>query len=33
VKEQHGTNQYGARMNVMKGHAVANGVYVAAASE
>jgi N-carbamoylputrescine amidase len=25
-------NQYGAWMNVMKGHAVANGVYVAAAN-
>jgi N-carbamoylputrescine amidase len=31
-KEQYGTNQYGAWMNVMKGHAVANGVYVAAAN-
>ncbi|MEA1785486.1 carbon-nitrogen hydrolase [Arenibacter sp. GZD96] len=31
-KEQFGTNQYGAWMNVMKGHAVANGVYVAAAN-
>jgi N-carbamoylputrescine amidase len=28
-KEQYGENQYGAWMNVMKGH-VANGVYVAA---
>jgi hypothetical protein len=24
-KEQYGENQYGAWMNVMKGHAVANG--------
>ena len=31
-KEEYGTNQYGAWMNVMKGHAVANGVYVAAAN-
>jgi len=31
-KEQYGENQYGAWMNVMKGHAVANGVYVAAAN-
>lgn len=31
-KEQFGENQYGAWMNVMKGHAVANGVYVAAAN-
>ena len=31
-KEQHGQNQHGAWMNVMKGHAVANGVYVAAAN-
>jgi N-carbamoylputrescine amidase len=31
-KEQYGINQYGAWMNVMKGHAVANGVYVAAAN-
>ncbi|HZW63628.1 MAG TPA: carbon-nitrogen hydrolase [Flavobacteriaceae bacterium] len=31
-KEQYGTNQYGAWMNVMKGHAVANGIYVAAAN-
>lgn len=31
-KAQYGTNQYGAWMNVMKGHAVANGVYVAAAN-
>ncbi|WP_026752797.1 carbon-nitrogen hydrolase [Sediminibacter sp. Hel_I_10] len=31
-KEQYGPNQYGAWMNVMKGHAVANGVYVAAAN-
>lgn len=31
-KEQYGTNQYGAWMNVMKGHAVANGVFVAAAN-
>jgi N-carbamoylputrescine amidase len=30
-KEQYGENQYGAWMN-MKGHAVANGVYVAAAN-
>jgi N-carbamoylputrescine amidase len=29
-KEQYGVNQYGAWMNVMKGHAVANGLYVAA---
>ena len=32
VKEQYGENQLGAWMNVMKGHAVANGVYVAAAN-
>ncbi|MET6989206.1 carbon-nitrogen hydrolase [Sediminicola arcticus] len=31
-KEEFGENQYGAWMNVMKGHAVANGVYVAAAN-
>ena len=31
-KEQYGDNQYGAWMNVMKGHAVANGVFVAAAN-
>lgn len=31
-KEQFGENQYGAWMNVMRGHAVANGVYVAAAN-
>jgi N-carbamoylputrescine amidase len=31
-KEQYGENQYGAWMNIMKGHAVANGVYVAAAN-
>tara|TARA_R110002167_G_scaffold47352_12_gene140281 strand:- start:2004 stop:2891 length:888 start_codon:yes stop_codon:yes gene_type:complete len=31
-KEPYGDNQYGAWMNVMKGHAVANGVYVAAAN-
>lgn len=31
-KEQYGENQYGAWMNAMKGHAVANGVYVAAAN-
>ena len=31
-KDQYGENQYGAWMNVMKGHAVANGVYVAAAN-
>jgi N-carbamoylputrescine amidase len=31
-KEQYGDNQHGAWMNVMKGHAVANGVYVAAAN-
>jgi N-carbamoylputrescine amidase len=31
-KEQYGENQQGAWMNVMKGHAVANGVYVAAAN-
>jgi N-carbamoylputrescine amidase len=31
-KEQFGENQQGAWMNVMKGHAVANGVYVAAAN-
>jgi N-carbamoylputrescine amidase len=31
-KEQYGVNQHGAWMNVMKGHAVANGVYVAAAN-
>lgn len=31
-KEEYGANQHGAWMNVMKGHAVANGVYVAAAN-
>ncbi len=31
-KEAFGEKQYGAWMNVMKGHAVANGVYVAAAN-
>lgn len=31
-KAKYGENQYGAWMNVMKGHAVANGVYVAAAN-
>ena len=31
-KEQYGVNQHGAWMNVMKGHAVANGIYVAAAN-
>ncbi len=31
-KAQYGINQHGAWMNVMKGHAVANGVYVAAAN-
>jgi N-carbamoylputrescine amidase len=31
-KDQYGENQHGAWMNVMKGHAVANGVYVAAAN-
>jgi N-carbamoylputrescine amidase len=31
-KELYGENQHGAWMNVMKGHAVANGVYVAAAN-
>ena len=31
-KEEYGENQQGAWMNVMKGHAVANGVYVAAAN-
>jgi len=31
-KEQYGDNQHGAWMNVMKGHAVANGIYVAAAN-
>ena len=31
-KEQYGENQHGAAMSVMKGHAVANGVYVAAAN-
>jgi N-carbamoylputrescine amidase len=31
-KNQYGNNQHGAWMNVMKGHAVANGVYVAAAN-
>ena len=31
-KDQYGENQQGAWMNVMKGHAVANGIYVAAAN-
>jgi len=31
-KDEYGVNQHGAWMNVMKGHAVANGVYVAAAN-
>jgi N-carbamoylputrescine amidase len=31
-KKSNMANQYGAWMNVMKGHAVANGVYVAAAN-
>jgi N-carbamoylputrescine amidase len=31
-KGQYGEKQHGAWMNVMKGHAVANGVYVAAAN-
>ncbi|RED48773.1 carbon-nitrogen hydrolase [Seonamhaeicola aphaedonensis] len=31
-KEEFGKNQHGAWMNVMKGHAVANGTYVAAAN-
>ncbi|TPV32400.1 carbon-nitrogen hydrolase [Paucihalobacter ruber] len=31
-KQQYGDNQYNAWMNVMKGHAVANGIYVAAAN-
>ncbi|WJJ95416.1 carbon-nitrogen hydrolase [Algibacter luteus] len=31
-KAEYGKNQYGAWMNVMKGHAVANGIYVAAAN-
>ena len=31
-KDEYGENQHGAWMNVMKGHAVANGVYVAAAN-
>jgi N-carbamoylputrescine amidase len=31
-KEQYGENQQGAWMNVMRGHAIANGVYVAAAN-
>ncbi|MCW2120135.1 carbon-nitrogen hydrolase [Flavobacterium sp. 7A] len=31
-KEQYGENQHNAWMSVMKGHAVANGVYVAAAN-
>ena len=31
-KEKYGENQHGAWMNVMKGHAVANSVYVAAAN-
>lgn len=31
-KEEYGEKQYGAWMNVMKGHAVANGIFVAAAN-
>jgi N-carbamoylputrescine amidase len=31
-KDEYGENQHGAWMNVMRGHAVANGVYVAAAN-
>jgi len=31
-KNKYGDHQYGAWMNVMKGHAVANGTYVAAAN-
>ena len=31
-KQQYGVNQKGAWMNAMKGHAVSNGVYVAAAN-
>ncbi len=31
-KEEFGTNQHGAWMNAMKGHAVSNGVFVAAAN-
>ena len=31
-KAAHGEKQFGAWMNVMKGHAVANGIYVAAAN-
>ena len=31
-KEQYGEKQYNAWMNVMKGHAVANGIFVAAAN-
>ena len=31
-KAQYGVNQHGAWMNVMKGHAVANGVFIAAAN-
>ncbi len=31
-KAQYGENQQGAWMNVMRGHAVANGIYVAAAN-
>lgn len=31
-KVTYGENQYGAWMNVMKGHAVANGIFVAAAN-
>ena len=31
-KEHYGEHQYGAWMNVMKGHAVSNGVFVAAAN-
>ena len=31
-KEEYGEKQHGAWMNVMKGHAVANGIYVAAAN-
>jgi N-carbamoylputrescine amidase len=31
-KEQYGVNQHAAWMNAMKGHAVSNGIYVAAAN-
>lgn len=31
-KEQYGANQHAAWMNAMKGHAVSNGIYVAAAN-